>query len=176
MDIVPGNIGLSIRMNKVHTFDGLVEVSRSTVKSEPDTQNKGWLGQPYIFRVPTIMYKEDEDGGQKPVISVTNFNMYQLIFASDNKPVLIFETNPNTSNFFIVEKLVDRKERAGLKLSFGTIILDKKDNIAIKNQDIMMSLWCTDDVEGMMSGYLSMYNMKSLYIGSLRHSKERDKG
>lgn len=173
MEIIPGNVGLSVRLNKVHNFDALV--SNSQVMNKPATQNQGWLGQPYIFRVPTIIYKEDEDGGQKPAISVINFNMYPISLTNSGV-CLALELNPNSGEFWIVEKVIDRKERPGLKLSFGNIVLDKKDNITIKNQDIMMTMWCTDDVEAVLSGYISMYNMKSLYIGSLKHIKEREKG
>ena len=178
MDIAFGKVGLSARLNKAYRFDELMMLdakSRPTMTVVPE--NPGWLGAPKIFRVPFIIYKDDEEsGGQKPVVSVLYLNMYQM-YLKDGAPWLIFESfNKDTTDFLTVEKLIDKKERVGLKLSVTSIVLSAKDVPQAENTAIIMTLWDTDDVEAILSGYFTMCQMSSLYIGKLKRVKERDKG
>lgn len=178
MDITFGKVGLSARLNKAYRFDELMRLdaeSRPTMTIVPE--NPGWLGAPKIFRVPFITYKDDEEGGgQKPVVSVLNLNMYQM-YLKEGTPWLIFEFfNKDTPDFLTVERLIDKKERVGLKLSITSIVLSAKDVPQAENTAIIMTLWDTDDVEAILSGYFTMCQMRSLYIGKLKRVKEREKG
>lgn len=173
-----GQIGLSARLNKVYKFDDLMRLdaeSRPTLTLVP--QNPGWLGAPKVFRVPFIAYKDDEEGGgQKPIISVVHLNMYQM-YLKEGTPWLIFEFfNADSKNFLVVEKLVDKKERVGLKLSITSIVLSARDVPQAEDTAIIMTLWDTNDVEAILSGFFTMHRMRSLYIGSLKRVKEGEKG
>lgn len=160
--------GLSIRLNKICTFDGLMSVgSENRTTTTIVAQNPGWLGQPFLFRIPVVTFKDDEDGGQRPAIIVVNANMYQMRLGNGT-PWLIIELNKNSNEFWVIEKVVDKKERVGLKLSYASLVLNTRDAPTAKNHDIMMTLWGTDDVEAMLSGFFSGYSMHTLYIGSLK--------
>lgn len=171
-----GKYGLSVRMNKIFSFDDIV-TTMSTEKNGDMyiPKNEGWLGQPIIFRIPVITYTDSDDGGQKPTITAIYANMYHIMPSAD-KHWLAFELDKNSNEFWVVEKVVDRQERPGIKISYATIALNTKNATYIKNQDIMMTLWGTDDVEATLSGFFSGYSMHTLYIGSLKRAKEGEKG
>lgn len=177
MELSTSKFGLSVRLNKVYTFDALLEAtSGGRATPTPIPQNPGWLGQPMTFRIPVVTYKDSDDGGQKPVVSVVFTSLYSIQIDSTSYLLIELVTGNNGSEYWTIEKLIDRHERTGLKLSYATVVLDKEDTPTIKNKDIMMSLWGSDDVEGFLSGFFTGYSMSTLYIGSLKRDKESEKG
>lgn len=153
-------LGFEPRMNKVTRFRELFDLCREHQGMPADAKglNPDWVGVPLPFYVPVLSFMQT-DTGQMVAVNAYTFSL------------MIVERNKDT--IYIENK--DGYVRMAVSYAYGpddyrlvlSSMATSEDGVTRRVEDLLV-MPGTDDVEQILSCYLSLYEMQKLNIRSLK--------
>ena len=153
-------LGFEPRMNKVYRFIELYDLCRKHQRVLPDSHmiNPDWVGIPVPFYVPALTFLQTDSGQTIAVNSYTFF-------------LMILERNKNT----IYVEAKDGHVQMAVTYAYGPddyrLVLSSMkptEEGTLKRVEDLLVIPGTDDVEQILSCYLSLCEMQKLNIRSLK--------
>jgi len=163
-------MGFKPHVNRVWEFSKLMGILKEAMGPEVVT-DPGWLGLPYKFYMPYLAFESNPEDGYDQLhvvkISATGLFYIHRLDSITGEPIsqdpVLFLGDGRNEGYVVVRSHADDS----IELARATLF--DKDGVAVaQTYTRLIRLWGTEDVETLLSSFLSMRELQKLKIGALK--------